>query len=106
MRILRLWDVLVSCSHKASPNAKIRDAKCNNFLKPLTSYLQINRICLNGRTAFDYWRCLVMPSFAVKLEKESLADAEIIGLPSTSPAHAALSPAVKIDSWCAALSKK
>ena len=56
--------------------------------------------------AFDYWRCLVMPSFADKLEKESLADAEIIGLPSTLPAHAALSTAVKIDSWCAALSKK
>ncbi|MGB2438657.1 MAG: hypothetical protein ACPIB4_06255 [Candidatus Puniceispirillaceae bacterium] len=47
-----------------------------------------------------------MPSFADKLEKESLADAEIIGLPSTSPAHAALSPVVKIDSLWAALSKK
>jgi len=34
-----------------------------------------------------------------------LADVEIIGLPSTSPAHAALSPAAKIDAWCAALSK-
>ena len=34
------------------------------------------------------------------------ADVEIIGLPSTSPAHAALSPAVKLDAWCAALSKK
>ena len=28
-----LWDVLASCSRKASSDAIIRDAKCNNFLK-------------------------------------------------------------------------
>ena len=103
-----LWDVLASCSRKASKassDATIRDAKCNDFVKLLSAYPQINRICLNGRTAFDYWRRLVIPSFAAKLDKELLADVEIIGLPSTSPAHAALSPAAKIDAWCAALNK-
>ena len=100
-----LWDVLASCSRKASSDATIRDAKCNDFVKLLSAYPQINRICLNGRTAFDYWRRLVIPSFADELDKELLADVEIIGLPSTSPAHAALSPAAKIDAWCAALSK-
>ena len=53
-----------------------------------------------------FWRRLVIPSFADELDKELFADVEIIGLPSTSPAHAALSPAAKIDAWCAALSKR
>ena len=100
-----LWDVLASCSRKASSDATIRDAKCNDFVKLLSAYPQINRICLNGRTAFDYWRRLVMPSFSGKIAKNLLADVEIIGLPSTSSAHAAISPAVKIDGWCAALRK-
>ena len=86
-------------------DATIRDAEFNDFVKLLSAYPQINRICLNGRTAFDYWRRLVMPSFSDKLTTNLLADVEIIGLPSTSPAHAAISPAVKIDGWRAALKK-
>jgi hypothetical protein len=54
----------------------------------------------------DYWRRVVTPSFADELDKELLTNVEIICLPSTSPAHAALSPTAKIDAWCAALSKK
>ena len=100
-----LWDVLASCSRKASLDATIRDAKSNDFVQLLSAYPQINRICLNGRAAFDYWRRLVIPSFSDELAKDLLADVEIIGLPSTSSAHAALSPAAKIDAWCAALSK-
>jgi hypoxanthine-DNA glycosylase len=106
MRTSGLWNVLASCSRKASSYATIRDAKCNDFVKLLSVYPQINQICLNGRSAVDYWRRLVMPSFADELDKELLADVEIIGLPSTSPAHAALSPAAKIDVWCAARSKR
>ena len=101
-----LWDVLASCSRKASSDVTIRDAKCNDFVKLLSAYPQINRICLNGRTAFDYWRRLIITSFADEIDKELLADVEIIGLPSTSPAHAALSPVAKIDAWCASLSKR
>jgi regulator of sigma D len=47
-----------------------------------------------------------MPSFADEIDKELLAYVEIIGLPSTSFAHAALSSAAKIDALCAALSKR
>ena len=101
-----LWDVLAPCSRKASLDATIRDAKCNNFVKLLLAYPQINRIFLNGGAAFYYWRRLVAPSFANKLGKELLADVEIIGLLSISPAHAPPSPAAKIDAWCAALSKR
>ena len=100
-----LWDFLASCSREASLDATIRNAKFNDFVKLLSAYPQISRICLNGRAASDYWRRLVIPSFADELTKDLLADLEIIVLPSTSPAHAALSPAAKIDAWCAALSK-
>ena len=100
-----LWDVLALCSRKASSDATIRDAKFNDFVKLLSTYPQINRICLNGRAVFDYWRRLVVPSFSDELVKDLLADVEIIGLPSTSPAHATLSPAAKIETWRAALSK-
>ena len=100
-----LWDVLASCSRKASLDATVRDAKFNDFVKLLSVHLQVNRICLNGRAAFDYWRRLVIPSFSDELAKDLLADVEIIGLPSTSPANAALSPAAKIDAWRANLSK-
>ena len=100
-----LWDVLASCSRKASSDATIRDAKCNDFVKLLSVYPHISRICLNGHAAFNYWRRLVMPSFADEQAKDLLADVKIIGLPSTSPANAALTPAAKIDAWCAALSK-
>ena len=100
-----LWDVLASCSRKASSDATIRDAKYNDFVNLLSAYPQINRICLNGRAAFDYWRRLVIPSFSDELAKDLLADFEIIGLPPTSTAHVALSPAAKIDAWRAALSK-
>ena len=97
---------MAPCSRKASSDATIRDAKFNDFVKLLSAYPQINRICLNGRAAFDYWRRLVIPSLSEELAKDLLADVEIIGLPSTSPAHTALSPAAKIDAWCAALSKR
>ena len=100
-----LWDVLASCSREASLDATVRETKFNDFVKLLSAYPQINRICLNGRAAFDYWRRLVIPSFSDELAKNLLADVEINGLPSTSPAHAALSPAAKIDAWRAASSK-
>ena len=100
-----LWDVLASCSRKASLDATICDAKFNDFVKLLSAYPQIIRICLNGRAAFDFWRRLVIPSFSAEQAKDLLADIEIIGLPSTSPAHATLTPAAKIDAWRAALSK-
>ena len=101
-----LWDVLASCSRKVSSDATICFSKCNNFLQLLSAYPQINQICLNGRAAFYYLRDMIVPSFADKLDKELLAYVEIIDLPSTSPAHAALLSAAKIDAWCAALSKR
>ena len=63
-----LWDVLASCSRKASSDATIRDAKCNDFVNLLSAYPQINRICLNDRTAFDYWRRSVMPHYRPQLK--------------------------------------
>ena len=101
-----LWDVLASCSRRASSDRTICDVKCNDFVTLLSAYPQISRICLNGGAALNYWRRLVKPSFADGVDKELLADVEIISLSSTSPAHAALTPAVKIDAWCAALSKR
>ena len=37
-----LCDVLSSCNRKASSDATIRGAKCNNFIRLLSAYPQIN----------------------------------------------------------------
>ena len=118
-----LWDVLATCSRHASSDATIRGAQCNDFVHLLKTQPQIERICLNGSTAFNYWRRLVMPSFGDAPPNiglgintglginaglginTGLGEIEIIHLPSTSPANAGMARAVKIDAWCAALTR-
>ena len=106
-----LWDVLTNCSRHASSDTTIRDAQCNDFVQLLKTQLQINRICLNGSAAFNHWQRLVMPSFSdaganTNLgANTTLGEIEIIRLPSTSPANAAMARAVKMKAWCAALTR-
>ena len=77
-----LWDVLASCSRKASSDATIRHGKCNDFVKLFSAYPQISRICLNGRAASDYWRRLVIP--CLLYTSPSPRDATLSRMPSSA----------------------
>ena len=94
-----IWDVVASCVRAGSLDSAIdeRSITVNPFATFLDAHRRIERICFNGRKAEAAWRRYVqreLPpsrSFAYRL------------LPSTSPAHAAMSYASKLRTWRNAL---
>jgi len=89
-----LWDVAQHCIRPGSLDAAIRDATANNFGAFLCSHPQIRAIFFNGRKAEELFRKLVLPGLADKhrgIERHTL--------PSTSPAHAGMRFAGKLDAW-------
>lgn len=95
---IALWDVLESSERPGSMDAAIRrdTARANDFPAFFRSYFGIERICFNGRTAAQLFRKFVQP----------YADAsgrQLLVLPSTSPAYAAMSFADKLKHWRSAL---
>jgi hypoxanthine-DNA glycosylase len=95
-----VWDVLQSCSRPGSLDAAIDKSTmlANDFNGFLTSYPQINSIYFNGNTAEQSFRKQVLPSLKDK-------ELHLQGLPSTSPAHAALSFTQKCEQWRVILSR-
>lgn len=94
-RRIAVWDVLKLCLRKGSLDADIREEVPNDFAGFFARYPRIRRIGLNGgkaAAAFRKYAAAHMP-----------AGAAAIVLPSTSPAHAALSLTAKQDAWCKAL---
>jgi hypoxanthine-DNA glycosylase len=91
---IALWDVMQSCYRPGSLDAAIdKDSVIandfNNFFK---THPQIQQVFFNGAAAEQAFRRLALPSLAKKtliLQK----------LPSTSPAHAAMSYQQKLESW-------
>jgi len=83
-----LWDVIHSCEITGSSDASIRYAVPNDVCR-LLRQTGIDRICCNGRRAYDL--------YCRYLEKET--GMEAILLPSTSPANAAWRPEKLIDAW-------
>lgn len=86
---IALWDVFHSCERKSALDSAIRNAKANDVPKLLKQYPNIQKIFLNSRTA-------------EKLFQKNFSNSIVISthyLPSTSPAHAALSLAKKIQAW-------
>jgi len=101
-RILRLqrarvavWDVLRSCVRPGSLDAAIDRASAtpNDFAAFLARYPRIRRVLCNGGTAHDLFVRRVLPDLP-KADR-----LQVVRLPSTSPAHAALSFADKLDAW-------
>jgi len=91
---IALWDVLKSCTRAGSLDAAIeRDSIIpNDFAAFFARHPQVRRIYFNGSTAEQYFRRRVLPLLpAVALVYERL--------PSTSPAHAAMSYEEKLAAW-------
>lgn len=91
---IALWDVLYSCIRKGSLDTAIESTSLvpNDFEAFFAQYPQITHVYFNGMKAEACFRRQVLP----QLRSRSL---HYTRLPSTSPAHATLSYAQKLEAW-------
>lgn len=90
---LALWDVIRSCTRTGASDSSIRDAVPNDIPGLLKRYPSIRTIFLNGATAERLYR----KHFGRSIHLPTMT------LPSTSPAHASISLAKKLERWSAIL---
>lgn len=89
---IALWDVLAACRRDGAADAAIRDASANDFAAFFAHHRSIRRVCFNGGGAAHLFRRLV-PAAALP------AGVQLVQLPSTSPAYAAMGYAGKLAGW-------
>ena len=92
---IALWDVLAACDRPGSLDAAIVPASVvpNDLAGLLADHTGIARICFNGATAERLFLRHVLPQLP------SGRPLELLRLPSTSPAHAGLGLAGKLQAW-------
>ena len=90
---IALWDVAGECVRPGSLDARIRADTVvpNDIPGLLDAHPGIRRICFNGATAEALFRRHVLPAIPMPPEH--------VRLPSTSPAHAAMSFDAKLEAW-------
>lgn len=91
-----LWDVLQSCVRPGSLDADI-DAQSmvpNDFPGFFAMHPKLERICFNGAKAAHIYRQRVLPNLPPACQA-----LQYVTLPSTSPAHAAMTFADKLQAW-------
>jgi len=82
-----LWDVLAACAREGSLDTAIRQAQANDFAVLRHQCPRLTRICFNGKTSARFERQFADAGFETRI------------LPSSSPAHAALSFEQKLERW-------
>jgi len=88
-----IWDVLAAATRSGSMDSDISDdAIPNNFSALFHAYPSIHLIGFNGETAAALYRRRVLPQLS-----EEHRSIEQVTVPSTSPAHAAMSLQTKIQ---------
>ncbi len=85
-----LWDVLQSCERQGSLDSDIQCAVVNDFAPFFENHPHVAHIFFNGAKAESAFRRHV---------KDYPSHLGLTRLPSTSPAHAALSFAHKLSAW-------
>ena len=89
---IALWDVLASCERESSLDSHIRQEAANDFAAFFARHPRITRVYFNGAKAEQSFRRFV-------LGKQELPALEFMRLPSTSPAHAGMRYADKLQAW-------
>lgn len=91
-----VWDVLQACEREGSGDAAIDPGSVavNDFAGFFAAHPQLDAVFLNGTTAASYFRRRVWPG--LQSQHPSL---HLTALPSTSPAHAGLRLADKLERW-------
>lgn len=93
---IAVWDVLKTCTRSSSLDSDIDTDSIvpNDFAAFLAAHPQIQAIFCNGGSAAGIYRRRVVP-----LLSPAAAALPCIQLPSTSPAHASLPFAAKLERW-------
>lgn len=91
-----VWDVLQSCERESSLDADIVENSIvvNDFSAFFTHQRHLRGVFFNGAKAAQSYKKYVLPELATAYQ--TLPSAR---LPSTSPAHASLNLAAKLDAW-------
>jgi TDG/mug DNA glycosylase family protein len=97
---LALWDVLRASVRPGSLDADIRQetARANDFESFLQAHPGVKLIAFNGKKAEQLFRTMV--------PAEYYGPIRLVGLPSTSPAYAAMPFSGKLGLWAAGLDLK
>jgi len=93
---IALWDVFAAAERPGSLDSAIvhHTAEANDFREFFRAHPRIRRVFFNGRKAEDIFRRRVLPQIAAEFPH-----IEYVGLPSTSPAHAGMAFAKKLQRW-------
>lgn len=95
-RHIALWDVLAAAERPGSLDSSIvhASAEANDFATFYRAHPHIRRVLFNGRKAEELYGRLVLPRVSAEF-----AGMRYRCMPSTSPAHAGMTFAKKLDSW-------
>jgi hypoxanthine-DNA glycosylase len=93
---IALWDVLAAAERPGSLDSSIvaASAQVNDFASLYRAHPQIRRVLFNGRKAEDLYRRLVLPGLPAEF-----GHLRYLPMPSTSPAHAGMTFAKKLERW-------
>ncbi len=92
---IALWDVLRSCQRRGSLDSDIEpdSMEVNNFQAFFRQHPNISKVLCNGGKAAQLFRRHVITPAGTSVQQ----------LPSTSPAHAAMSFQIKLEKWLSAI---
>jgi hypoxanthine-DNA glycosylase len=92
---LALWDLIGAAERRGSLDSAITPAsiQLNDFPALLQQLPALRAVWLNGGTAAKSWQKLIKAGLSLP------ATVQVFALPSTSPAHAALSFTDKLQPW-------
>jgi hypoxanthine-DNA glycosylase len=99
-RRIALWDTCAAAVRPGSLDARIlrESVVPNDFAPFLAAHPHLRRVCFNGATSATLFERLVLPGLPAV--QQALPR---VRLPSTSPAHAGMSYARKLEAWRAAV---